>query len=142
MEQWVCYQVQVHTLWAQNSLRYGLRSKLLVFNQSIWIANPLPTNATMQMNTWPDIRNILIFRYGPKYETSIQCCSFLNHPLLVVDLFHIIHKQTKLPTQVHKSPWNSHCSCWQTVTKYFLPLACRKLMAIQNKTKTLKNCCV
>jgi hypothetical protein len=26
-------------------------------------------------------------------HTSIECCSFLNHPFLVVDLFHIIYKQ-------------------------------------------------
>ncbi len=52
-------------------MRYGLRLEPLLFNQSIWIANLIPTNATMQMNNWPNIRNILIFRYGPKYEWHI-----------------------------------------------------------------------
>jgi len=52
-------------------MRYGLRLGPLVFNQSIWITNLIPTNATMQMNNWPNIRNILIFRYGPKYEWRI-----------------------------------------------------------------------
>ncbi len=39
--------------------------------------------------------------HRPTFHTSIECCCFLSHPLLVVDLFHIIHKQTKFPTQSH-----------------------------------------
>ncbi len=36
-------------------------------------------------------------------HTSIECHNFLNHPLLIVDLFHIIHNQTKFPTHAHVS---------------------------------------
>jgi hypothetical protein len=31
--------------------------------------------------------------HHPTFHTSIECCSFLNHPFLVIDLVHIIYKQ-------------------------------------------------
>jgi hypothetical protein len=39
--------------------------------------------------------------YSP---SPLTVCSILGHPLLVVNLFHIIYNQTKFPTQAHKSP--------------------------------------
>ncbi len=52
------------------------------------------------------LRIVIKFSYHafhrPTIHNSIQCRNFLNHPLFVVDLFHIIHKQTKLPTHAHK----------------------------------------
>jgi hypothetical protein len=52
-----------------------------------------------------------LYCHAPSYSPfPLNDCSVLGHPLLVVDLFHIMHKYTKFPTQTHKSLWSNHCS--------------------------------
>jgi len=45
-----------------------------------------------------------VVMHHPTLHTSIECCNFYDHPFLTVNMFHIIYKQTKFPTQPHKSP--------------------------------------
>ncbi len=53
----------------------------------------------------PSFAPELLFLYcrAPSYFPSpLNVCNILGHPLLVVDMFHIMYKQTKFPTQTHK----------------------------------------
>jgi hypothetical protein len=108
-------------------MRYCLRLEPLVFSQSIWTTNLLLTNATMQMNTWPNIINILSFRYGPKYEwripswfTTIQERQILVKKLAMNGILLISQFCSSLfsfcPTQGHPNEaFGTHSGTYHTI---------------------------
>jgi hypothetical protein len=45
-----------------------------------------------------------LYRHAMSYSSfPLNSCIVPSHPLFVIHMFHIMHKQTKFPTQTHKS---------------------------------------